>query len=147
MANFSHEQAHRFWSSYEDGAIYKAIMLMDATESWTHDGNEELEHIMRSIGEALKTASEVQSQKQLVKLYAAIKISRVLFMLQFLDNSNPGSASRLLEYTDQHKKKDKWCDLFTRRNLIFERTRILQRLCSSDRLQFIQSALEGETGN
>lgn len=146
MAGFSHEDAHRFWSSYDDPNVYKTIMFMDASEPWTLDGNEELENILFEITTTLQTATEIKSMQKLIKLFSSIKISRVLFIMQSLDNANPGTASRLLAFAEEHRRTDKWCDLMVKRNLTFERLRIISRVFSESRIEFLQAALEGEGG-
>jgi intracellular multiplication protein IcmW len=145
MASFSLEDAHKFWSSYDDPNIYKAILFMDANESWTLDGDEVLETHITKLSIAFEKATEIKSQDKLIKFLSIIKTSRVLYILQNLDNHNPGTASRLLMYAEEKKDSNEWANLLLKRNVVFERLRILSRLFSPQRLQFIQAALEGES--
>ena len=50
----------------------------------------------------------------------------------------------IVDWWEENKKHDQWCKLFIKRNIVFERLRILSRLFSKDRLDMIQHALEEE---
>jgi intracellular multiplication protein IcmW len=147
MPTLDLQSAHEFWKNYDDAMIYRVIAFMESVETWTMDGNPGIEEAMESLGTQLDQLSrfELGREEQFVTLCAHIKTSRILRLLQAIDTIDPGSASKVLMYAEENNTPDNLiAGLFLRRNIIFERLRLLARVFSSQRFELILKALEQE---
>ena len=117
---------------------------METIEDWTLDGNTNVELAMSNLEDSMSelTGVEVSNLDMLVKLGAYLKTSRVLRIMQEIDSNSPGAASRLLGFAENASHENEAAQLFIRRNLIFERLRLLSRIFDPERLTILQSALE-----
>lgn len=139
--------AHEYWKNYNDPMIYRVIVFMEAVEAWTFDGSPELEIAIDAIGANLDIISrfELSKEFQFVNLCAHIKTSRILRLLQAIDTIDPGSASKVLMYAEENNTPDNiTAGLFLRRNIVFERLRLLARVFSPQRFEIVLKALEQE---
>lgn len=141
------KSSHEFWKNYEDPMIYRVIAFMETVEHWTKDGQPQLEAAMDRLGQALDNVNkfELGKEAEFVKLGCHIRTSRVLRMLQAIDTIEPGSASKLLMYSEENSlNSDDPASLFLRRNIVFERLRLLGRVFSNERFSLVLKALENE---
>jgi intracellular multiplication protein IcmW len=141
------KSANEFWKNYDDPMIYRVIAFMETVENWTFDGNPEIEQAIERIGTRLDQLSrfELGREEQFVTLCAHIKTSRILRLLQAIDTIDPGSASKVLMYAEENNSPDNLiAGLFLRRNIVFERLRLLARIFSAQRFELILKALEQE---
>lgn len=139
--------AHDFWKNYQDPMIYRVIAFMESVEGWTLDGSPELENAIAAFGNNLDkiTRFELSKEEQFVALCAHIKTSRILRILQAIDTIDPGSASKVLMYAEENNSPENpMAGLFLRRNIVFERLRLLSRVFAADRFELILKALEQE---
>lgn len=145
MPELSLEASHDFWKNYPDPSIYRVIAFLESVENWSHDGNAELEDKLEKIGEhldELKTFENGQEQA-FIGLCAHIKSSRILRLLQAIDTIEPGSASKMLMYSEENNNDDNpLAKLFLQRNIAFERLRLMGRVFSPERLDFIMRLIE-----
>ena len=149
MPKLDINSAHEFWKNYDDPMIYRVIAFMETAEDWTLDGNPSLEQTINKIGEALDslTSFELGKEEQFVTLCAHIKTSRILRLLQAIDTIDPGSASKLLMYAEENNSQENpMANLFLRRNIVFERLRLLARVFSQDRFDLVLKVLEQGQG-
>jgi len=147
MADLTIKESHNYWADYPDPTIYRVISFMESVEQWTLDGDEDLENALLQLGEALEELAEkeIQEEDRLIYIAAHIRTSRMLRLMQALDSANPGSASKLLMHAEMTtQSQNDVPGLFLRRNIVFERLRLLSRVFSQQRLNLIQSALEGD---
>lgn len=139
------QSANEFWNNYEDPMIFRVIAFMETVENWTLDGNVELETALDALGEALEALKkfELSNENLFVTLCAHIKTSRILRLLQAIDTTEPGSASKVLMYAEEHNTpQNPLAGLFLKRNIIFERLRLLARVFATERFDLILKALE-----
>lgn len=139
--------AHDFWMNYQDPMIYRVIAFMESVEGWTLDGNPELEEAIIAFGNNLDkiTRFELSKEEQFIALCAHIKTSRILRILQAIDTIDPGSASKVLMYAEENNTPENpMAGLFLRRNIVFERLRLLARVFAKERFDLILKALEQE---
>lgn len=139
------EASHDFWKNYSDPMIYRVIAFMETVEDWTLDGDPELEKAMSLIGNQLDQLSrfELSKEEYFVTLCAHVKTSRILRILQSIDTIEPGSASKVLMYAEEHNTPDNLlAGLLLRRNITFERLRLLARVFSPERFELVTNALE-----
>lgn len=137
--------AHDFWRQYDDPMIYKVIAFMETAEQWSLDGDPTLEAAISKLGEKLSELKsfELGKEEEFVTLCAHIKTSRILRLLQSIDTIDPGSASKLLMYAEENNTPDNlMASLFLRRNIIFERLRLLGRVFSKERIDLVLGVLE-----
>lgn len=150
MPDLSLEGSHKFWSEYHDKMIYRVVATMEGVEQWTLDGNPELEAAIDQLGRELDDIADLDMatlghEELFVHLAGNVKSSRALRLLQAIDTIHPGSASKLLIYAEETSQTpDDPAGLFLRRNIVFERLRLLGRVFGRDRIALVLRALEGD---
>ena len=147
MPDLSEQGAHRFWHDYKDPMIYKVISFMESVEDWTLDGNPKLEAAMKKLGDALEDIGgiDLKQEDQFIQVATFIKAGRALRLMQCMDTAHPGAASKLLMHAEEiTKSSEDTPGLFLRRNIVFERLRLLGRVFSPARMSLILKALEHE---
>lgn len=147
MPKLDLQSSHEYWKSYDDPMIYRVVSFMETAEDWTLDGNPALEQSIDSLGETLDqlTKFELSKEDLFITLCAHIKTSRILRLLQAIDTIDPGSASKLLMYAEENNTpENQMANLFLRRNIVFERLRLLARVFAVERFELVLKALEQE---
>lgn len=150
MPDLSANGVNRFWKHYEDPMIYRVVSFMECVENWTLDGNPSLEEQVALLGTQLDDIAKINldelgQQDLFIRLADNIKTGRALRLLQALDIAHPGSASKLLMHAEEvSQSPDDAAGLFLRRNIVFERLRLLSRVFSPARIALILKSLEGE---
>jgi intracellular multiplication protein IcmW len=150
MPDLSIPATHRFWSDYSDPMIYRVIMFMESVENWTLDGDENLERQLQELGPELDNIAqldmgELGHEETFVRIAGNVKTGRALRLLQAIDSMHPGSASRVLVYAEEHTVDNTDpAGVFLRRNIVFERLRLLSRIFGTDRMARVLRVLEGE---
>jgi intracellular multiplication protein IcmW len=147
MPDLSNEACHKFWYEYRDPMIYRVVSFMESVEDWSLDNDSDLEASMQRLGEALEDVGNIdlQHEEEFIKIAAYVKAGRGLRLLQTLDTAFPGAASKLLMYAEEHSTSSEDVPgLFLRRNIVFERLRLLGRVFAPERFALIAKALESE---
>ncbi|MEE9452513.1 MAG: type IVB secretion system protein IcmW [Gammaproteobacteria bacterium] len=153
MPDLSIAASRQYWSDYDDPMIYRVITFMESIENWTLDGNPELEQAIEKLGEELDDIGKLDLSKlghesYFISLACNIKSGRALRLLQAIDAIHPGSASRLLMNAEETSTSNEdTSGIFLRRNIVFERLRLLARVFSAERFKLVLRALEGEEAN
>ena len=148
MPDLSHEASARYWHEYLDPMIYRVITFMERVENWTHDGDPVLERALRKLGQALDEVASIDinqlaEAEKFIQIAANIKTGRGLRLLQTLDVAQPGSASKILMHAEETSANGHdTASFFLKRNIIFERLRLLSRVFSEERLKLIARSLE-----
>ncbi|BBB15605.1 component of the Dot/Icm secretion system [Candidatus Rickettsiella viridis] len=150
MPDLSHKGSHLYWKQYQDPMIYRVLSFMESVEQWTKDGDPSLEAALTQLGQEIDELDKVDLDKLgrqalFIRLGNHLGMSRTLRLLQALDTSHPGSAAKLLIHAEETSDNpEDEAGLFLRRNIAFERLRLLARVFSQDRLGLVLKALEGE---
>ena len=150
MPDLSHEASLKYWFEYMDPMIYRVIVFLESVEVWTFDGNQALENAINKIGKELDDIEKVDisalgHEELFIRLAANIKSGRGLRLLQSIDMIHPGSASKVLIHAEETTTgSHDPAGIFLKRNIAFERLRLLARVFSTYRLQLVARALEGE---
>src|SRR3990167_9969423 len=145
MPKLDLESSHAFWKNYDDPMIYRVIAFMETVEKFTLDGTPALEQAINRLSEALDALKnfELGKEDKFISLCSHIKTSRILRLLQAIDTIDPGSASKLLMYAEEHNTPaNAMAELFLRRNIVFERLRLLARVFSPERFDLVLKILE-----
>lgn len=145
MPDFSHDAVHQFWHEYQDPIIYRVISFMEGVEDWTADGNPDLEAALVKLGETLEDIGNIDLalEDDIIKLATSIKTGRGLRLLMCLDTAYPGAAAKVLMHAEEITQSDEdTAGIFLRRNIVFERLRLLGRVFASDRFKLVLKALE-----
>ncbi len=145
MPDFSHQAVHQFWNDYQDPTIYKVITFMEGVEDWTADGHPEMEAALQKLGDALEEIGNIdlQLKDDLIELIANVKTGRGLRILMCLDTAYPGAAAKILMHAEETTKTDEdMPGILLRRNIVFERLRLLGRVFAPDRFKLVLKALE-----
>ena len=150
MPDLSHEAAAQYWFEYLDPIIYKVITFMESVEEWTLDGNPELEEAMAALGKELDDIEKIDmgqlaEEEKFIRIVGNIKSGRGLRLLQAIDTVHPGSASRVLIHAEETTISSyDPAGFFLKRNIVFERLRLLSRVFCQYRLKLVLQALEGD---
>ena len=145
MPDLSHKAVHQFWHSYDDPTLYKVICMMEAVEDWTQDGDPALEKALLTLADALdRTEGQpLEDFESVIELVTFIKTGRGLRVLMALDVAHPGLASKILMHGESiTQSSSDTAGLMLRRNVVFERLRLLGRIFSAERTQMVTAALE-----
>lgn len=149
MPSLSAEAVHKFWHDYKDPMIYRVISFMESVEDWTLDGEPKLEAALKRLGDTLEDIGgiDLQQEDQFIQLCTYIKAGRALRLMQSMDTAHPGAASKLLMHAEEATKaSDDVPGLFLRRNIVFERLRLLARVFAKERLNLVLKAFEEPEG-
>ncbi len=153
MPDLSLEGVHAFWHEYDKKTLYRIVTSMESVEAWATDNSPRVDELLVKLGEVLDSTDvdEITNEDQLVKLLGNIRLSRALRIMQYLDVLIPGTASKFLVYAEENTKdkdadeKNKYADLFLKRNLIFERLQLIGRIFSQERINLVLKAMESST--
>lgn len=149
MPDLSYQAVHQFWRDYQDPMIHRVITFMESVEDWTLDNGPELEAAMKKLGDALENIGNIDLQQEnpMIPILTHIKTGRGLRLLMCLDMAYPGAAAKVLMKAEETTKSQADnAGLFLRRNIVFERLRLLGRVFGEDRLKLVIKALE-ESGH
>lgn len=150
MPDLSHEAAAKYWFEYLDPMIYRVITFMESVENWTLDGNPELEEAIKQLGQELDDIEKIDlgllaEEDKFIRIVGNIKSGRGLRLLQAIDTVHPGSASRVLIHAEETSlSSNDPAGFFLKRNIVFERLRLLSRVFCQYRLKLVLRALEGD---
>ena len=150
MPDLSREASSKYWSEYADPMIYRVVTFMESVEEWTLDGDLALESAIEQLGHELDDIQtldmgRLNHEDKFIRLIGNIKTGRGLRLLQAIDVVHPGSASKILMFAeDKSRLQNDAAGFFLKRNIVFERLRLLARTFSEERLKRVAQALEGE---
>lgn len=150
MPDLSHEASAKYWFEYIDPMIYRVITFMESVEDWTLDGNPEFEQAIAQLGKELDNMEKIDivmlgEEEKFIRIVGNIKSGRGLRLLQAIDTIQPGSASRILIHAEETSTgSHDPAGIFLKRNIVFERLRLLSRVFCQYRLKLVLRALEGE---
>lgn len=145
MPDLSHPAVHQFWYDYKDPLIYRVIAFMEGVEDWTIDGDPKLEAALKELGTVLDDIGNIdlQQEDKMIQLATHLKTGRGLRLLMCLDTAYPGAAAKILMHAEEITKSDTdMPGIFLRRNIVFERLRLLGRVFAPDRFKLVLKALE-----
>lgn len=145
MPDLSSRASHDFWVNYQDNMLYRVISFMESMEDWTLDGDPKLENAIQQLGKALDDIGEIEmgEENNIMTLCGSIKTSRCLRLLMCLDTAYPGAAAKVLMHAEDNTESDEdTAGIFLRRNIVFERLRLLGRVFAEDRFKLVTKALE-----
>lgn len=150
MPDLSHKASLQYWSEYTDPMIYRVIVFLESVEEWTLDGDHDLEQALQELGKQLDEIESIDMSKLnhedlFIRLAGNIKSGRGLRLLQAIDMVHPGSASKVLVHAEETSMSgNDPAGFFLKRNIVFERLRLLSRAFSESRLNLIERAIEGD---
>lgn len=145
MPDLSYKSVHQFWRDYQDPMIHRVITFMESVEDWTLDGDSEVEACIKLLGNTLDEIGNIDLQQEnaMIEVLAHIKTGRGLRLLMCLDMAYPGAAAKILMKAEEiTRSQSDNAGLFLRRNVVFERLRLLGRVFADDRLKLVIKALE-----
>lgn len=148
MPDLSYKAVHDFWREYQDPTILRVITFMESVEDWTLDGDAGVETAMAKLAATLDDIGNIDLQQEntMIEVLAHIKTGRGLRLLMCLDMAYPGAAAKVLMKAEEiTRSQNDNAGLFLRRNVVFERLRLLGRVFAKDRLKLVVKALE-DTG-
>ena len=145
MPNLDPSEVHQFWSTYQDPTIYRVISFMEGVEDWTMDGMPDIEEALTKLGTALEDIGNIdlKLEKEMIDLCVFLRTGRYLRLLMCLDMAYPGAAAKVLMHAEEITKSNTdFPGIFLRRNIVFERLRLISRVFGVDRFKLITKALE-----
>lgn len=148
MGTLDKQSVYEFWRSFQDPTIFKVVNLMESVESFALDDQPEVEEALGRLADAMNDLGKVElaAQDEFIKVVSHLKTGRGLSVLMNLDMAYPGAAAKVLSHAEgvRYKEGHEHTDYFLRRNLVFERLRLLGRVFSADRFKLVTGAFEGD---
>lgn len=147
MPKLDLESSNQFWKEFDDPTLYRVIASMETAEGWTLDGHPDIEAIMTKLETTFDKLSrfEVAKEDEFIGFTAHLKTSRILRLLQTIDTIDPGSASKMLMYAEENNNAEHpLARFFLRRNIVFERLRLLSRAFAPERIELMMKVLDHE---
>ncbi len=146
MPDLNLKAVHQFWREYPDPMIYRVLSFMEAVEHDTYIDHPEIKTALERFGNALENVKEFQlkNEEHYIRICSHLHMTQLLRILQTIDTVSPGSASKVLMYAEENSHRDETINFFLRRNIVFERLRLLARVFAPDRLALLNKVLEGE---
>lgn len=145
MPDLSHKAVHQFWHSYPDPTLYKVITFMESVEDWTLDGQPEVEEALQTLSQTLENIGNIdlEQKEPMIDVVCHLKTGRGLRLLMCLDQAYPGAAAKILMHAEEITKSESdTAGIFLRRNIVFERLRLVSRIFAPDRFKLIIKTLE-----
>lgn len=133
-----------FWDAYPDADVVRIVKMMEHVESWAIDIHPEMEVKLKEFQGALLDLQgrKIEQLDVLVQWLSHVRMARKLQILHVLDQLEAGLASRMIQYAEAQQYFSPHAELFFRRNLLFERLRMMARVMSKDRISQIRKVLE-----
>ncbi len=144
MPSFDNKEVHQFWQEQPDPLAYKAIAFMESVEHWTLTEDQELEKTLANLGDKLDQIGyvDIQEDEEFIKFINQLKIGRVLILMEYLNTAYPGITTKILNFAKNNSISDNDSfGIFLKRQVIFERLRLLGRIFSQERLAMILKTL------
>lgn len=144
MPDLTHEGAKQFWSEFMNGSIYDVIAFIEQAEHWTVSDDPRVVEALETLSKKFENADSKTSfsHDHLIRICAYVHLSQKLKIMQELDTIHPGLATKLIQSAEQAPPEDKDAATFLKRNVIFERMRILSRILTPKRIQMVQKIYE-----
>lgn len=144
MLDLSPKAVKNFWRQRGDITIMQIIEQMETADTWTLDEQPEFEEKVSDFANWLSDKKEfdLTNEKDFIELMVSLKTGRALRLLQYIDQLQPGSASKLLIYAEVAAETDNAAKCFLQRNLIFERMQLLSRIFAPNRFSLLMKSIE-----
>lgn len=149
MPDLSAAAIQQFWSDYPDPMIYRVIAFMEGVEPFLERSSPDFDVTIKALGNELDNINainfnEFAEQDLQIAISTQLKTGTALRFLHAMDVIHPGCASKLLMYAEENSfSPEDNNSLFLRRNIVFERLRLMARIFSPARFALVKSALEG----
>lgn len=106
MVDLSTEAVQKHWHEFGDPMIYRVITFMESVETWTKDGDPNIEETLKTLGTKIAQLQNVDiadfgHEEDVINISCNIKTGRALRLLQAFDQIQPGTASKLLAYAEE----------------------------------------------
>ena len=100
------QSSHQFCETMVIWTIYRGS-FMESVETWKKRWRPKLETALDELGEALESLSKLDMKEEelFIKIATFLKMPRLLRMLQAIDSISPGSASKVLMYSEEKPGK------------------------------------------
>ena len=144
MAKLDHESSKEFWQSFMDGSVYPIIQFIEETEDWVDLSHKDLDSSLTSLGDYFQSPPEnvALNHLDLVHVCAPLHLSQKLRIMQIVDRISPGTATKMISAAEEHAENDPLASIFLKRNILFERIRILVRVLNPIRIKMVQELYE-----
>lgn len=148
MVELSLKASHQYWMGFTgDPNVYQAIAALDSVEKWVFDNEPRVQELLKEFGDKLDTIDnkfDLKKKNLFLEVGCYLHTSTVLMAMQTMNLASPGSASNILSFAEKERLdgSNKVAELFIRRNVAFERLRIIAKVFSPERLKLITSALK-----
>jgi|TARA_B100000989_G_C19496210_1_gene452159 intracellular multiplication protein IcmW len=144
MVDLTLEGSRLYWKDFMDSSVFRVIMLLESVEVSLCRSSPEIEKAMAELGEVFDEldVKDFKEPQVFLDVLAYLCTGRYLRVLQTVDTIKPGAASKIIAFAEQSSADNVSARLFLKRNVIFERYRLLARVVSEERLKLLSEALE-----
>ena len=145
MLDLSAQGVLQYWQQRQDPVLLKILTILDAQDTHILDGDPVFEEKVTKMAQKLSqvTDFELSEEDEFVLLANAMKMSRTVRLLQYLDEKQPGAAAKLLIYAEVASAQDNdHYAFFLNRNKTFERFQLIGRCYDSAKLDLLARSLD-----
>ena len=144
MTDLSHKSSVAFWQDFMGGSVYPIIEFIEGNELFGEENNANLANEIEQLGAFFATATTLPDgqEESIIKIASPLYLSQKLRIMQLADTLSPGYATKMIKKAEERSLEDKSCEIFLKRNLLFERMRIISRVFTEERIQLVQALYE-----
>lgn len=148
MTDFSTEATKQYWIKNNTSNLLKVILLMESVDNWCKDTDPQIVQALNDLIQTLESTdqidiSDLEDNTNFYTILSNLKTGQAVRLLQHIDKLHPGTASRLLIYAeDVTKNQNDQYGIFLKRNIVFERLRLMSRIFSKKRFDLVLKSLE-----
>ena len=147
-ADMSAQSAHAFFAE-RDPALEKAIIGMEACESWTKDRIDTVQQALQGFADRVEEFDlqniPQELNNRLIVMLGYISTGKAIKLLMWIDQTAPNFVARTMAEAQMLSVLDKVNEeaarLFIERFMVLERLHLLSRVFSEDRLQIVERVL------
>ena len=138
------EKSHKFWQEM-DPVGYQILLSMASTEKLSgYTLNDNLEQLLAQLDRSFERPGGVDFEQSptVVKILASLNVILEFYLVRRYDLAYPGASADILSLANVYTKDadyGSYAELLLRRHVVFERTKILRRVFSEERLEAVAS--------
>ena len=128
----------KHWHSFKNPLINDILINLQELEKPLKQLTEKDEE---NIGHLLETCEKLSPDKaeelEIIKLFNRLPAAYMLYLVHKLQSLNTDLIMKVISYAQKHKDTDSDVASFFQRNMVFEKSQLLGRIYSTNRMQSV----------
>ena len=136
----------KHWQSFKNPLINDILINLEKLERQMPELTEAEMQSLEKFVEACKTMkADKVNELEFIKILNQFPAAYMLFMVHKLQQLNSELVMKIISYAQKHKVTDPEVKKFFQRNMVFEKSQLLGRIFSTNRMEKVLKVLqEGE---